>query len=137
MWQEDDVKMNHHYYQKPMKRKMVIMKKSAMAKTQKISILSNEAVQRLSNVNHNRIEMKEIVEVMEDYTEELKNSGYDQSGSREIVTSGVVEWKRKRWRRRNVPKCSLNPVRQMQEKALGKCHMVQKEKERGRRRRRR
>ena len=38
--------------------------------------------------------------------------------------------KRSRWRMRNVPECSLNPVMQMQEKALGKYHMVQKEKER-------
>ena len=38
--------------------------------------------------------------------------------------------KRSRWRRRNVQKCSFNPVKQMQEKALSKCDMVQKEKER-------
>ena len=38
--------------------------------------------------------------------------------------------KRSRWRMRNVPECSLNPVMQMQEKALGKYHMGQKEKER-------
>ena len=70
-----------------------------MAQTQKMSILSNEAVGRLSNVNHNRMEMKEIVEVMEEYTEELKNSWYDQAESREIVTSGVVGWRRKIARR--------------------------------------
>ena len=92
--------MNHHYFQKPMKRKQVIMKKSVMAQTQKMSILSNEAVRRLLNVNHSRMEMKEIAEVMEEYTEELKNSGYDQPESREIVTSGVVGWKRKIARRK-------------------------------------
>ena len=82
MWLEPNGKINHSFFQKPMKTKLVTMKRSAMSQHQKISIISNEIIRRLSNVNHMRVEKKEIMEVVEGFTREMKNSGYDQKETR-------------------------------------------------------
>ena len=46
MWMENNGTINHSYFQKPMKTNLVTMKRSAMSRHQKMSILSNEAVRR-------------------------------------------------------------------------------------------
>ena len=87
------------YFQKPMKVKLVTMKNSAMAQQTKMSILSNEVVRRLSKVNYHRIGREEVVEVMYNFTSELRNSDYDHKESMDIVSSGMIGWKRKLRRR--------------------------------------
>ena len=43
--------MNHTYFEKEMRNQMLIPERSAISSKQKISILSNEAIRRLTNVN--------------------------------------------------------------------------------------
>ena len=91
--------MNHTYFEKDMRSQLVIPEKSAMAMSQKISILSNDLVRRLSNINIEKVEEEENVRVVEHFITQLKTSGYDRKKAREIVVSGIVGWKRRRLRR--------------------------------------
>ena len=99
LWLETDGTINHSYFQKPMKTQYITMKRSAMAQTQKMSILSNEMVRRLSNINHLGVEKEEILKVGEQFIRELKVSGYNRKEAREIVVSGMTGWQRKIKRR--------------------------------------
>ena len=76
----------------------MIMKRSAMGEQQRMAILSNELVRRLSNVQIS-IVYEEMTEILEHYTHQLKTSGYDRKQTKEIICCGVVGWKRKVERR--------------------------------------
>ena len=67
----------------------------------KMGILLKEAARRLSKINYNNIDKAEVIQVMENFIGELKNSRYDQKESFDIVTSGMIVWRRKRRRREN------------------------------------
>ena len=49
----------HSYYEKPKKNQFTVMQRSAMSEHQKMSILSNELVRRLSNI-HRDVVAEEI-----------------------------------------------------------------------------
>ena len=95
MWLEPDGSFNHSYYQKPMKVRLLTMKNSAMSRPQKVSILSNEVVRRLTKVNIGKVEKMEVVKVMDNMTYEMKNSGYDRKETLEVIKSGMIGWLRK------------------------------------------
>ena len=78
---------------------MMIPEKSAMAKTQRMNILSNDLVRRVSNVKLEQAEEGEVLRIVDQYTGQLKTSGYGRKKCREIVIAGLVGWKRKRSRR--------------------------------------
>ena len=85
LWLEEDGSLNHTYFEKDMRSQLVIPEKSAMAMSQKISILSNDLVRRLSNINVEKVEEEDKVRVVEHFITQLKNSGYDRMKAREIV----------------------------------------------------
>ena len=90
----------HTYFEKAMKNQILLMKRSAMATRQKYTILSNELTRRLSNCHIEGTTIQEKVRVVEDFTRQLKNSGFSRSESREMVISGIKGWLRKQARRR-------------------------------------
>ena len=69
-----------------------------MGEQQRMSILSNELVRRLSNVAKEIVD-DEIPEIIEHYTHQLKISGYERSQTRDVICSGVTGWQRKVLRR--------------------------------------
>ena len=81
-----------------MRTPYVIMRRSAMCEHQRMSILSNELVRRLSNV-HQEVVQEEITNIIEHYTVQLKTSGYDRKQAVEVISSGVKGWRRKIKRR--------------------------------------
>ena len=89
LWQEKDGTINHSYFQKEVKTPYVIMARSGMAVQQKIQILSNELTRRIGNINILRNGTQEYVKVVEQFTRELKNSEFQYTTAREIVTSGI------------------------------------------------
>ena len=89
IWQEENKTINHSYYQKPMKSPLVIMARSGMGKQQKMQILANDLTRRLSNVNTNNTKTQEKINIIEKFTQELKNSEYQHRTAREIVISGI------------------------------------------------
>ena len=66
----------------------------------KINILSNDLNRRLSNINTERMPEEEQLIVVEKFTQQLVNSGYNRQECREIVVSGVKSWIRRHERRR-------------------------------------
>ena len=74
------------------------MQRAAMSEHQKMGILGNELVRRLSNI-HPAVLEEEIEEVTEHYLSQLKNSGYSRKQAKEVVVCGVVGWRRKLERR--------------------------------------
>ena len=92
IWQEEGGILNHSYFQKPTKTPFVIMARSGASVQQKIQILSNELARRLGNVNKNNTNQQELNKIVEQLTQELKNSEYSQQTAREIVVSGLRCW---------------------------------------------
>ena len=76
MWLEDDMEINHTFYETTMKTQMMMPRRSAMAEKMKISIASNDLNRRLSNINIERMPESERLEVVDMFTHQLKNSGY-------------------------------------------------------------
>ena len=76
-----------------MKNQYMVMQRSAMSEHQKMAILKNELVRRLSNIHRDVVQM-EIGEVTEHYISQLKTSGFSRK-EKEIVICGMVGWKRK------------------------------------------
>ena len=89
LWQEPDKKLNHCYYQKQVKTPYVIMARSGMSNQQKLQILANELTRRLSNINKSNSCPNQYTNVINQYTQELKNSEYTFRTAREIVISGI------------------------------------------------
>jgi hypothetical protein len=98
MWVEDG-QIKHSYFEKPMKTQLVIMKRSAMSENQKMDILSNELIRRLSNIGPG-IERQEVCNIIDKYTKQLKNSEYDRKQAKEIITCGLRGHKNKIERRK-------------------------------------
>ena len=97
LWMVDGI-LFHSYFEKSMKSQYTVMQRTAMSEHQKMSILSNELVRRLSNI-HREVVEEEIQEVIEQYVAQLKNSGYSRKQGKESVVCGVVGWRRKLERR--------------------------------------
>ena len=97
LWMVDGI-LYHSYFEKTMKSQYTIMQRTAMSEHQKLSILSNELIRRLSNI-HREVVMDEIEEVIEHYITQLKNSGYSRKQTKEIIVCGVVGWRMKLERR--------------------------------------
>ena len=97
LWIEDG-QIYHTYFEKEMRTPFVTMKRSAMGEQQRMAILSNELVRRLSNISISKVG-EEMHGVIDHYTTQLKQSGYDRGQAREIVCCGVTGWQRKIKRR--------------------------------------
>merc|ERR1711911_527563 len=80
------------------------MKESAMSQSQKIAILSNDLLRRLSNCSET-VENSEKVKIVDDYIETLNVSGYSEKEIKEIIESGLTGFVRKveRLRKAGVP----------------------------------
>ena len=81
-----------------MRNPVIIQKRWAMSKKQKYQILSNELVRRMSNMGKN--ETKEKMRVINEYTVQLKTSGYNYQDTQEIIKSGYIGLKRRKERRK-------------------------------------
>ena len=105
LWQEQDGTINHSYYQKQVKTPYVIMARSSMSTQQKIQILSNELTRRIGNINILKNGTQEYMKVIEQFTQELKNSEFQFPTAREIVISGIrgLVTRNKRREQKNQP----------------------------------
>jgi hypothetical protein len=70
-----------------------------MGERQRMDILSNELIRRLSNIGEG-IGQAEKTGVVNHYTKQLKNSEYGRAQIREIIISGVRGFERKVERRK-------------------------------------
>ena len=88
LWMVDG-KLFHSYFEKAMRLQYTILSRSAISQHQKMAILGNELVRRLSNIHHEVLE-SEIVGVVEHYVTQLKNSGYSRKQAKEVVVCGCL-----------------------------------------------
>ena len=135
LWLENNGEINHSYFQKPMKTCYVTMKESAMSQHQKVQILSNEIVRRLSNVNYPKIGKGEIRRIIEVAIKDMKTYGYDRINTREIVCSGITGWMRKMKRRSTEEGGMYRPAKstlagRCKKKLLAKTNWYKKRKNR-------
>ena len=80
--------IRHSYYEKDMRSQIMTMKRSSQSEQSKFSILVNELNRRFE-VLDSKIELSEKIEIVNHYTQQLKNSGYSNDQMREIVTSSL------------------------------------------------
>ena len=99
------------YFEKSMRSQLIMMKRSAQSEQQKMDILSNELVRRMSNVC-DKVESMEKVGIVDHYTKQLKNSGYSWTQAREVVTCGLKGFMNKCERRRMEGKGFYRKARQ-------------------------
>ena len=88
--------ITHTYFEKSMKSQKLIEKDSAMTQRQKYSILSNELTRRLYNIDEEDDESRrEVAETIENFTKQLKTSGWERKEAEEMVKSGFIGWRRR------------------------------------------
>merc|ERR1712015_401415 len=84
-----------------MKSQLMLDRESAMATRQKFTIQSNELTRRLYNIDEEIDEVDDEVErVIEDFTRQTKNSGWEIREAREMVVSGYLGWQRRMEKRK-------------------------------------
>ena len=101
MWMRKDMTLTHSYFEKDMKSQQMLHRDSAMGKKQKFCIQANELTRRLQNIDEEDEEVAEteVVKTIEDYTRQVKNSGWDRREAWEMVTSGYAGWIRRKRKR--------------------------------------
>ena len=100
LWMKDDGRVLHGYYEKEMKSQLMLEKNSAMGIKQKHCIMANELSRRLYNLDSNNEDLEaEVEEVIETYTRQCKNSGWERKEVREMVVNGYIGWQRRLTRR--------------------------------------
>ena len=79
-----------------MKTPFGLMANSPMDESQRHSIFTNELVRRLSTVDIDNTESKEIISVIEEFIQEMKSTGYSRERTREVVIAGKDGGERKK-----------------------------------------
>ena len=70
----DDI-LTWRYFQKAMRTPLVMMADTAMSDHQRYSIMTNELIRRMSNTKKDT-PPEDKIHVIDQYTQQLKNSGY-------------------------------------------------------------
>ena len=100
-WEGEKGIFEYTYYKKQMINPVIIQKRSTMSKKQTYQILSNELVRRMSNISvGGKKETEEKMRVIDEYTVQLKTSGYNYQETQEIIKSGYIGLKKRKERRR-------------------------------------
>ena len=80
--------IRHSYYEKDMRSQIMTMKRSSMSEQSKFSILVNELSRRFE-VLDSKIDLGEKREIIDHFTQQLKNSGYSDEQMKEIIISAL------------------------------------------------
>ena len=102
LW-EEEWGVNHSYFEKEVKSQVLLMERSAMSKNSKFSIMSNELKRRLEVLNE-KIGKAEKIQIVNKYTQQLKNSGYGRRQIWEIIVSALRNYERKEKERKREKK---------------------------------
>jgi len=119
MWSER-TGLRHSYFEKGMRSQIMTMKRSSQSEQSKVSILVNELTRRFEVLDA-RIDIKEKVDIINHYTQQLLNSGYLQDQIRDIMISGLKGIHRKEERRKAALtryKSSLDTLEERERKKL-------------------
>ena len=100
MWSNEN-RISHSYFEKKMRSQVLTMKRSSMPEQSKFSILVNEMNRRFEVMSED-IKLEEKIEVIDKFTQQLVNSGYEYRQVREIVASSLRGIRTKELRRKKM-----------------------------------
>ena len=86
------------FYEKPVCSKKTVQLKSAMAENPKQQILSNDLIRRLLNTSE-ELGAGAICKVVDQYAQDLLNSGFRKEQTRKILLNGIKGYEAKKKRR--------------------------------------
>ena len=78
----------HGFFEKPTNSNITIQRRSAMGQDAKIQVLSNDIIRRLKN-NSEELGKGAKIEIIDNYTQKLLNSGYHGEILQRIITNGI------------------------------------------------
>ena len=84
----------HGYFEKPTNSNITIQRRTAMGEDSKIQILSIDLIRRLRNSSEDLGEGAKV-EIVDNYAQELVNSGYRGEQLQKIVTNGIKGYENK------------------------------------------
>jgi hypothetical protein len=83
----------YEFFEKPMSSKFVIMKTSAAPLNQKRTVLTQEGIRRLKNCKA-ELEWEHKTKHLDDFMQNLRNSGYDEEFRLEVLKSTLNGYKK-------------------------------------------
>ena len=100
LWSTSDG-LRHSYFEKSMRSQILTMDKSSMPENSKFSILVNELNRRFEVMDDN-IDEAEKVEIINHFTTQLKNSGYEHNKAYEIIMCSLRGVAKKEEKRKDI-----------------------------------
>ena len=100
VWVRDDNVIMHEFYRKSMACRTLIMGRSAMPRSMKRSVLTQEGIRILRNCSED-IPWHKIEEHLTDFSLRMKLSGYNENYRYNIINSSITGWKRQKEQDRN------------------------------------
>ena len=91
-WLQED-KLHYKFFMKPMAKRTVILKSSALGENIKVAALTQEVV-RLSKNTSESVDMETRCQIVDSFYERLQLSGYGHEQSVKIITSGLTGYER-------------------------------------------
>ena len=89
--------LKHRFYSKPMSSPYSVLETSAWAWSPKSVSLAQEVFRRLQNTS-DTLPSPDKTRILEEYTQKLKDSGYNRKQVREIMSAGIRNFERKKRR---------------------------------------
>ena len=87
VWIEEG-RAKYTFYEKPTATSKVIDRRSALSENCKLASLSQNMIRRMRNTSE-RVETRERVEIVDNYTAKLINSGYTMDQARRVIVAGL------------------------------------------------
>ena len=81
--------VHYEFFNKPMANKNVIAKISALSENVKIASLNQNLIRRMLNTSEH-VNIKTRTNIVDEFTQQLLNSGYDWDQVRKIIVSGLT-----------------------------------------------
>ena len=88
-WVTDKNRVEYTYFQKPMAKETLIMRDSALSEKVVISSLTQNLVRRMLNTSET-VNIEERIKVVNQFSYQLRLSGYSAEQSRDIVKAGLT-----------------------------------------------
>ena len=97
VWVGDHNIIMHEFYRKSMASRTLMMRRSAMPKTMKRSVLTQEGIRILRNCSED-IPWQRVEEHLTDFSLRMKMSGYNENYRHNIIKSSLTGWTRQKER---------------------------------------
>ena len=125
-------KVQYKFYEKPMCSNVTVQKRSAMGEDAKVQVVSNDLVRRLLN-NSEELGAGSKVEIVDNYSQKLSNSGYRGEQLKRIILNGIKGYEGKVRRCRNngrkLHRSSIDSLgERIRKKLVGKSNWFRKRK---------